>query len=184
MRVLKVIALGIVGFFVGFGLWKLSDVGAGESWTPLPAPPQPVSELIPFRDPPLYIKTGDGKTYYYSDFHNQGWLEQPVPAEMIGPLDVTRPCNRSSAPFSFSPNAPRDIVDCLQTRVPYADGAITYAFVRDSQGLIWQWRHTVSPQDLPAMLCLPPCGLLFAGWLAYVLTEPRPRPQQPPPDSP
>ncbi len=170
MRVLKVMALGVVGFLLGLGIWKLSSNGVGESWKQLPMPPQTVSELVPFGDPPLFIKTSDGKTYDYEDWRNGGWVEKPIPPKPFGPFDVTRPCNHSFPEFSLSLNAPGDIVDCFQETTWYADGNIKYAFVLDSKGTIWEWEHAVTPENLTELFCFPLFGLLICGVVAFVAT--------------
>ena len=61
MRVLKVIISAIVGLVIGLaiglGISKIGEMGIGESWKQLSMPPEAVSELIPFGDPPVFIKT-------------------------------------------------------------------------------------------------------------------------------
>lgn len=170
MRVLKIIALGIVGFMIGLGIWKLASLGLGESWKQLSIPPQTVSELVPFGEPPLFIRTPDGRTYYYSDWHNEGWLEKPIPPEPIDPFKVTRPCDHSFPEFLVSSNAPTDVVDCFQETTWYADGSIKYAFVLDSKGTIWEWEHAVTPENLIGLLCFPLLGLLIGGLVAFIAT--------------
>jgi hypothetical protein len=160
----------MIGVAIGLGMSKSADLGIGKSWEQLLMPPGPVAELIPFGEPPLFIKITDGKTYYYSDWHGEGWLEKAIPEQPIGPFDVTKPCDYSFHEFSSAPNSPKDIQDCFQEITHYADGNIRYAFVLDKQGRIWEWRRTVSPADLNGLLCFPALGLVVGVVIALIYT--------------
>jgi len=161
MRVVKIIAVGIIGFFLGYSLWRFDHDGYSQKWERLPTPPQDVSELIPTGEPPLFIKSSDGNTYYLSYQYNEGWLQESVPEELINPFEVTKPCDFSFPEFSRFSNAPENVRDCVQEKTMYADGYIKHAFVVDSDGNLWEWHHTISPEDLTPMFCLPSSGLLI-----------------------
>ena len=138
MHLVKVITVGIISFIFGFGLWACGISGNTQEWEKLPTPPQNVSELIPTGDPPFFIKTSDSKTYRYSDWHNEGWLQASIPQNPVNPFDVTKPCDFSLPEFSPFSNAPKSIKDCFQETTKYADGYIKYALVIDNDGNIWE----------------------------------------------
>jgi len=165
MRVVKIIAIGVVGFFLGYCLWRFNYDGYSQKWEILPAPPQEVSELIPTGEPPLFIKTSGGNTYYLSYQYNEGWLQATVPEDLMYPIEVTKPCDLWAPEFSPFSNALENINDCVQERTMYGDGSVKSTFIIDSNGNIWRWQHIVTAEDLLPLLCFPFLGL-SAGLLA------------------
>jgi len=161
MRVVKVIAVGTIGFILGYSQWRFNHDGYSQQWKILPSPPAEVAELIPTGEPPLFIKTLDGKTYYLSYNYSEGWIQKSVPEELIYPFEVTKPCDFSFPEFSRFSNAPNDVINCVQEKTNYGDGYIKFAFIVDSTGNIWEWRHGITPKDITAMFCLPSSGLII-----------------------
>ena len=169
MKILIVIALAIIGLLLGFWFWQTFEDFSVGTWERLLTPPAEISELIPASDPPIYIKTSDGITYRYEEWQNHGWIKETVPQMLINPTEIQQPCDLSAPEFSRLSNPPRDIVDCLQEKVMYADGFIRYTFVLDSHGYLWQSRITRTAYDsLSGLLCFSSLGLLF-GIVAGVL---------------
>ncbi len=171
MRALKIIIAGIIGFLLVLGLWQFGDAGYVEQWKKLSHPPQEVVALIPTGGPPLFIKASDGKIYRYSDWQNEGWIQESSPAKLIRPFEIAEPCNFSSPAFSLFSNAPKDIKDCLQEKTMYADGYVTSTFIIDRAGNVWEWQHARSAEGLTLLFCLSPLGLLIGLFIGVELTR-------------
>ena len=172
MQTIRIIAIGIAGFILGLGLFLIDNNGYFQYWQNLPSPPQEISEIIPAGAPSFFIKTLDGSTYYYSSWHNEGWLQKTVPTDFVNPFEVTRPCDFSSPEFSLLTNSPPKIKDCVQETTLYADGSTQYTLAIDGKGNIWEWKHTTTAYDsLNQIIFFPFIGLLF-GIVIAILTNP------------
>ena len=167
MRVVNIIVLGIVGFALGLGLWKISESGYFEEWQELSTPPQNVTELIPTGAPPFFIKTSDSSTYYYE--HGEGWLLMEIPQDIRAHFDVIKPCNHLSPEFFPFSNPPSSIIDCFQETTTDIDGYMQYAVVLDSNGNFWEWKHAVTPDYVITLFCFPSVGLLLGLSTAFLL---------------
>ena len=173
MRIIKILAIGAIGFILGLAIWYLSESAYSIPWVKLPAPPQAVTELIPTGAPPFFIKTTDGSAYSYDRWDNKGWIQGTVPQNLGNPFEVKKPCNfLSSEFFPRSPNAPQNISDCFQETTMYADGYIRYAVVVDGDGNIWQWDYSPTVGHTIMMYCLPVLCLLIGLFLAFVSIDP------------
>jgi hypothetical protein len=168
MRIIKILAIGAIGFILGLGVWKVKESGYLEQWEKLSAPPQAVTELIPTGDPPFFIRTMDGSTYSYDSWHDKDWLPGTIPQHIDNPVEVKKPCNFLSPEFFPFSNAPRNINNCFQEQTMYADGYISYAVVLDNNGNIWEWEHSVTPDYITTMFCFPFLGLLVGLVTAFI----------------
>jgi hypothetical protein len=163
MRFLIISACAIVGLILGILFWQASEVGLAQIWEKLPAPPNAVIELIPVDGPTLYIKTSDGATYRYEDWHNEGWVEEAVHQILASPFEITRPCDLLAPEFSKLSDPPQDMVDCVQAKDMGADGYVRSTFLLDANGSIWQSTTTRNASDTSSMMiCIPGFGL-FVG---------------------
>jgi hypothetical protein len=168
MRFLIIFACAIVGLILGIFLWQASEVGFAQNWEKLPAPPSEIIELIPGIGPSLYIKTSDGVTYRYKNWHNEGWIEEAVPHILPGPIEITRPCDLSAPEFSKLSDPPRDMVDCAQVKIMYAEGYGRYTFLLDANGNIWQ-SQTSRTDTFFTMIFFPGFGLFVGASIGVVV---------------
>ncbi len=135
-----IIVFGTIGFIFGIVFWQFIKSGYLQGWEKLPAPPHRITELISTPSESPFIKTSDGATYTYSDWKNEGWIQESVdPNYFPGPFEITRPCKFSSPEFSFLVKHPQNLADCLQLNISYPDGSGRYTFVLDRNGYLWDW---------------------------------------------
>ena len=141
MKIVKIIAFGAIGLFLGLGLSSIIESGYFQPWKKLSAPPPNMS---------AYFSVGE---------------EQNSPT----PVKITKPCDFSSPEFSLLSNSPKNIVDCIQRSEVYPDGYGRFASVLDSDGNVWEWAHVVTASDsLSSMICLPSLGLLIGVVIALL----------------
>lgn len=174
MRILIVIGLTIAGLLLGYLFWQISEEGYARTWTRLPDPPGETIELLSAQDPAPYVRASDGSIYRYEERQERDWMEGTVPeGPTSGPIEVQRPCDLSAPEFSILSRPPRDVVDCVQGTVLYADGFMSYTFVLDRNGDLWQSSIIRSAYgSLAALLCFSGLGLglgFTAGILVMVL---------------
>jgi hypothetical protein len=112
MRSVRIFVFGIIGLLLGIGLFNLVDYGYFERWKKLP----------------------DSSYHSLNLFISENWQNNDG-------TKFTKPCNYSSPEFFFLSNYPRDIADCVQIHVQYAEGAHFYSYVLEQDGYIWEWNH-------------------------------------------
>jgi len=145
MKIVKMIAFGVIGLFIGLGFLTITESGYLQRWRKLSTPPQNVSE---------YFSAGE---------------EQNSPS----PVKITKPCDYSSPEFSILSNSPQNTVDCVQRYEIYSDGYGRFASVLDNNGNVWEWAHVVTAYDsLSTGVCLPSLGLFVGVVIAFLANRP------------
>ena len=104
----------------------------------LPASPGKIEELIPFGAGLIYVRTFGGGTYRYDDWHAPGWVQEPIPQSPNMEIDVERPCDQRRKEFLESAKPPNTVASCVYESVLYADAVVSYTYVLDTDGYIWQ----------------------------------------------
>ncbi len=149
MRLITIIAFGIIGIFLGIGLFHLDDSGYFQHWQRLLAAPANISDIFSPESP----------QYDYPH------------------VQYTKPCNYSSPEFSILANPPKNIVDCIQESEMYADGGTRSAQVIDRSENIWEWSHfTYAYDEQTKMILLPVFGCAIGIVIALFITKQQKKP--------
>jgi hypothetical protein len=147
MRVLKVIVLGVIGLFLGYGLGVGIESGYFQHWEKLSMTPQKIEEIFT-------VESLEDISY-------------PM-------TTITKPCDLSSSEFSLFSNHPHQIKECIQRSELYADGYFHYTYVLDDNGNIWGTEYSNSANNaMFTMLCLLSLGLLLGIAGALLITSPK-----------
>jgi hypothetical protein len=147
MRVLKVIVLGVIGLFLGYGLGVGILSGYFQRWEKQEMTPQEIEEIFT-------VESLEDISY-------------PM-------TTITKPCDLSSSEFSFFSNHPLQIKDCIQRSELYADGYFHYTYVLDDNGNVWGTKYGNSANNaINTMLCLLSLGLLLGIAGALLITSPK-----------
>jgi hypothetical protein len=142
MRTIRVIGFAIIGFFLAFWLYDIFESGYFQRWEKLASPSEQVSE---------YFSAPEKKA--------------------ISGFEVTKPCDYSMPEFSILSNAPKNSIDCVQTKQLYPEGEGRATFVRDNAGNIWEWSNLVYV-NMIALVCWPGFGALIGIIAAIVPNKP------------
>ena len=100
-----------------------------------------------------------------------------VSQEVIGYFSITDhelenpSCDYSSPEFSFISNSPRNIVDCAQNIMRYAEGNYRDVYVLDNEGNYWIWSH-MSDMNLIALFCVSIFGSLVGIVIGVITAKP------------
>ena len=132
----------IIGASLAASVFVMRTRGYFEQWHELAVAPLGAIELLSDETGAIYVKTSTDETYRLDWCEgDECWVKGEVPqdAAKVQPVEVTKPCNFSSPEFSLFTNAPRGIIDCIQTLEPQPDGFVRYAYVLDKDGTVWHW---------------------------------------------
>jgi hypothetical protein len=161
MRYFIVFILCVIGLFVGYGVWNIEESGYFIKWEIIPTIPGNIVELLPGSGSPFSVKTSNGSIFRYENWHNQGWIEEKGTQNIPFSSDVNIHCDMSSPEFTFLSNYPTNIKSCIQEKVIYMDGFMRYAFILDSNGNIWQWNLTRTPDSLINLIWFSCIGIII-----------------------
>ena len=142
MRIFRFLSIVAICSFLGFGLWRLADLGYFRPW----------ERITP---------TPDDKAQYLTMTLN------PPPQHLV---TFTKPCDFSKPEFAFSARPTAGIVDCLQRQDLFPDRYERTTYVLDSAGSVWIWDHSVSAYiTLLRMLLWPGAGFIIGILIALVV---------------
>jgi hypothetical protein len=132
-----------ISFFIGVGIWHITDNGYLQRWEKLPLEVQSISQHFA--------------------------LEEGISSR---PTKITKPCDYSMPEFSWFSNSPKNIVDCVQKSEIFADGYLRFTSALDNKAIVWEWKHMkTANESIRQMICFPSAGLII-GVLIAVLTKP------------
>src|SRR5689334_9257850 len=132
MQIIKIIAFGTIGFFLGIGILYIHGAGFFESCQKQVSPYDDIAE-------------------YFSGTNNQDSSTEDR---------ITNQCDYSFPEFSFISNHPTKIVDCAQITTLYPEAIGRKTLVRDANGAIWEWSY-IGYLGLDEIACWPSLGIFF-----------------------
>ena len=126
------LVLGLVG---GILFDQFEHTGALVGWEQLPMPADTKAELVAvgFRSATLIDRDG---VIWECSSRETICIETE---NILGRLEDMHPCNFPWPAFWIFSNYPQNIVECVQSRIQYAD-AVEYAIaIKDVEGNLWLW---------------------------------------------
>ena len=143
MRIFRFLSIVAICFFLGFGLWRLADLGYFRQWERLTLAPEDKTQYL--------TMTGNPSSQ--------------------NPVRFTKPCDYSKPEFAFLARPPAGIIDCLQRSDLYPDGYGRTTYVLDSAGNVWIWGYTLSAYTTVARMIFWPSAGLIIGVIIALLVE-------------
>jgi hypothetical protein len=165
LRLVKIMALGLIGLILGL-VWSRSvSLGYFEPWVKLPPPPLSIVEFIAVGDGNVIAKTTDGSVLRCSNWRHECWVQDERAEYSFRSTRVKKPCDLSSSKFRSFPGHSSNIAECIQGVTQYHEGLGTYIYVLDRDGNSWEWSYifagNITLYAMFAPFCSPLLGIVL-----------------------
>lgn len=138
VSLLIVAIASIAGYLAGLALTGQITSGAFEQWQSLGTPPQKASKILKADTLHVYIATAQNEVYDCQvSSKNDCWVASPIANDNLQTLNSY--C--ASSPSYQTATSPGKVIDSLETKSCFIEGATqrNYAILED--GSVWTWTH-------------------------------------------